>query len=96
MESSAAAGGVRHNPAASRFEVEVDGHLGVAEYEVRGGEMVLTHTFVPVELRGRGLAEQLVRAALAHARAAHLRVVPACSYVAKFIAAHPEFSPLLR
>jgi predicted GNAT family acetyltransferase len=95
MEPATAADGVRHNEAASRFEVAAGGHLGVAEYERRGREMVLTHTFVPVELRGRGLAEQLVRAALAHAAAAQLRVVPVCSYVAKFIATHPEFRPLL-
>jgi predicted GNAT family acetyltransferase len=55
----------------------------------------MTHTFVPGELRGRGLAEQLVRAALEHARAEKLRVVPACSYVAKYIERHPEYRALL-
>lgn len=95
MQSSATSGSVWHNRAESRFEVGVDGHLAVAEYEVRGGEWVMTHTFVPGELRGRGLAEQLVRAALEHARAEKLRVVPACSYVAKFIERHPEYRTLL-
>ncbi len=86
---------VRHNVAESRFEVEVDGRLAVADYERRGEAMVLTHTLVPPELRGRGLAERLVRAALDHARAEQRRVVPACSYVAAFIARHAEYQSLL-
>jgi hypothetical protein len=87
--------GVRHNVAASRFEVEVDGRLAVAEYEMREGTMTMTHTLVPPELRGRGLAEKLVRAALEHAKAEGLRVVPACSYVATFIKRHPEYQALV-
>ena len=77
---------VRHNEAQHRFEISVDGHLAVADYELAGDRMVFTHTLVPEALRGRGLAELLVRAGLAEARAQGLRVEPACSYVAKFTA----------
>ena len=38
---------VQHNPAASRYEALVDGHLSVAEYEMAGERMVMTHTLVP-------------------------------------------------
>jgi predicted GNAT family acetyltransferase len=86
---------IRHNAAARRYEVEVDGHLSVCEYELEGGRMVFTHTMVPPELRGRGLAEKLVRAALDDARQQGRKVVPACSYVAKFIERHAEFQDLL-
>lgn len=86
---------VRHNEAERRFEALVDGHLSVADYELTDGALVLTHTFVPPELRGRGVAEQLVRAALAHAGREGLRVVPACSYVAAFIRRNPEFQSLV-
>jgi len=86
---------VRHNPAASRFEADVEGHLAVAEYSLEAGRMIFTHTLVPVELRGRGLAEKLVRAGLAEARTQGRRVVPACSYVAAFIERHAEFQDLL-
>lgn len=57
--------------------------------------MVFTHTLVPPELRGRGVAEKLVRAALAEARARGCRVVPQCSYVARFIERHAEYQDLL-
>jgi len=86
---------VRHNPAASRYEADVDGHLAVAEYAREGDRMVFTHTFVPPELRGRGVAEKLVRTALEGARAAGRTVVPQCSYVAVFIRRNPEFQSLV-
>jgi hypothetical protein len=95
MNAPAPAPAVRHNPAASRYETEVDGHLAVIEYLLAGGRLTLTHTFVPTELRGRGVAELLVRAALDAARVAGQRVVPQCSYVARFIERHPEYQPLL-
>lgn len=85
---------VRHNAAECRFEAVVDGYLSVADYEKAGAEFVMTHTFVPSELRGRGIAEKLVRAALEHARAEKLRVVPACSYVGIFLQRHPEYRDL--
>jgi predicted GNAT family acetyltransferase len=95
MNSSENPTGVWHHVAASRFEVEVDGLLAVAEYVKSADQMTMTHTHVPPELRGRGLAEKLVRAALEHARAEKLRLVPACSYVATFIKRHPEYQALV-
>lgn len=86
---------VQHNAAENRFEAVVDGHVAVAEYEIKDERVIFTHTFVPPELRGRGIAEQLVRAALGWATAEKRRVVPACSYVAAFIERHPEFHALV-
>jgi predicted GNAT family acetyltransferase len=86
---------VRHNEAAGRYEIEVGGMLAVAEYEMREGRQIFTRTHVPAELRGRGLAEALVRMALAEANSAGRKVVPACSYVAKFIERNPQYRPLV-
>lgn len=86
---------VKNNPAANRYECTVDGFLSVAEYEIVEGVMTLTHTLVPQELRGRGIAEKLVRAALNDARADRRKIVPECSYVAKFIDRNPEFRGLV-
>ena len=86
---------VRHNAAAKRYEAVVDGHLSVCEYALAGDAMVFTHTLVPPELRGRGIAEKLVRAALADARAAGRKVEPQCSYVARFIERYAEYQSLL-
>ena len=86
---------IQHHAARHRYEAQVDGHLSVCEYEDVDGRRVFTHTLVPVELRGRGIAEQLVRASLADVRAGGLKVVPACSYVARFIERHREFQDLV-
>lgn len=86
---------VQHNVAQHRYEITVDGHLAIAEYNEMGRTRIMTHTFVPPELRGRGLAERLVRRALHEARAEGWKIVPACSYVATFVRRHPEYSELV-
>ena len=86
---------VVHNAAQGRFEATVDGLLSVADYELAEGLVGFTHTLVPPALRGRGIAEKLVRAGLEWARAEHRRVVPACSYVGVFIGRNAEFQDLL-
>lgn len=86
---------VRHNVAANRFEAALDGKLAVADYSLENGRIIFTHTFVPAELRGHGIAEKLVRAGLAFAQAEGRRVVPQCSYVEVFIQRHPEFQGLV-
>ena len=86
---------VVHNTAESRYEVTFDGRLSVCEYVMEGGRLMFTHTFVPPELRGRGIAEKLVRTALDDARAAGRAVVPACSYVDVFIQRHREYHSLV-
>jgi predicted GNAT family acetyltransferase len=86
---------VTHNIRENRYEATVEGKLCVAEYVRNNDRMIFTHTFVPAELRGRGIAEKIVRAALADARTQKLKVTPACSYVARFIDRHPEYRELI-
>ena len=85
---------VSQNPAENRYEALVQGQQCVAEYVVRDGRLIFTHTFVPAALRGQGIAEQLVRFALDDARSKGFKVTPACSYVARFIDRHPEYRDL--
>ncbi len=86
--------GVRHRVAEHRFELGPGERPSVADYRLADGRMILTHTFVPPELRDKGVAERLVTAALEHARAEGLKVVPQCSYVETFLRRHPEFADL--
>ena len=85
---------VEHNATRGRFEARVDGKLCVADYQLSDGVMHMTHTFVPPEVGGRGVAAALVRNALAYARAHDLRVNPACSYVRSYMRRHPETQSL--
>jgi len=86
---------IRHNVAARRFEATIDDLLARADYQLTGGVMRLYHTAVPQALEGRGIAAALVKAALAHARATHLKVEPACGYVRAYMKRHPETHGLL-
>jgi predicted GNAT family acetyltransferase len=86
---------VTHNEAGMRFETIVLGELAVCEYQREGNQMVFTHTYVPTELRGRGIAQKLVRVALEYAQQHGYRIVPACSYVDVFVKRSPEFRALV-
>ncbi|QGM44657.1 GNAT family N-acetyltransferase [Methylocystis heyeri] len=89
-------GGVRKNAALGRFELEVDGRTAIADFRVEDGVMDFTHTHSPPELRGKGVASRLVRGALEIAREENYKVLASCSFVADFLARHPEFSDLAR
>lgn len=86
---------VQHDRDSRRFLASVDGVQAELDYEASGGVMRLTHTGVPSAIGGRGVAAELVRAALDHARAQGLKVVPACSYAEGYIKRHPEYQDLL-
>ena len=86
---------VRNNPDLERFEIEVDGLMCVAEYELRPDGIAFTHTVVPPELGGRGLGTLLVEAGLAHARSQKLLVIPHCTFFQRFMQRHPETHDLV-
>jgi predicted GNAT family acetyltransferase len=56
--------------------------------------IIADHTGVPPHYRGHGIAEQLVRAAMDHARETGGKVVPVCSYVVAQFRRHPEWADL--
>jgi predicted GNAT family acetyltransferase len=81
---------VRHDTAARRFIADVEGRRAVLDYTICGDVMTITHTGVPVAIGGRGIAGELVRAALSAARDAGWKIVPACSYAAAYMARHSK------
>ena len=85
---------VTHQTDPTRFEAIVEGQHCAAEYRLVDGVMVMTHTFVPPALEGRGIAAELVGAAMAHARLHGLKVDPRCSYVRYYMKRHPETQSL--
>jgi predicted GNAT family acetyltransferase len=82
---------VRDNPDRSRYEIaEGDQPAGFTEYRLTTDTIAFTHTEVDPAFGGRGLARQLVAAALADARARGLAVLPFCPYVRKVVAENAE------
>ena len=76
---------VVHRPESSRFEAEVEGAVAFLSYEREGGTAVMTHTIVPRDLEGRGIAGRLAQTAVGWARAEGLDIEPQCSYVRSWI-----------
>ena len=86
---------VRDNPAESRYETQIDGHTAFAAYTRQGNEITFTHTEVPAELSGGGIAGRIVSFALDDARQQGLGVIPLCPYVVSYIKRHPEYRDLV-
>jgi len=85
---------IRHLAAAHRFETTVDGVVCELDYHLEGGVMTITHTGVPEQVGGRGIAGELVRTAVETARREGWKIVPACSYAQVWMQRHPEFNDL--
>lgn len=86
---------VVNNEQESRFEVEVEGELAVADYGLTGDRIQFTHTEVPQSLKGQGVGSALAREGLEHAKREGLEVVPTCQFIASYIERHPEYQELL-
>jgi len=71
------------------FEMFVDGHRAFIDYQLRGDKMFLTHTEVPVELEGQGVAPALV------VEEHQLKVVPYCAYIKVWLKRHPDWERLV-
>ena len=83
-------------PESSRFEIHVDGQqAGFAQYRLKDGLVVFTHTEIDDAFEGRGLGSTLVRTALDTVRTRGLAVRPDCPFVRAYVARHPEYLDLV-
>lgn len=82
---------VQQDENARKFYAQVDGHEAVVEYVKTGDAYNLLHTYVPEELRGQGVADQLVQGTLEeiHRQGAHF--LPSCPFIQVFLKRHPEY-----
>jgi uncharacterized protein len=85
---------VSDNPALSRYELTVDGHIAATYYEIADGVIIFDHTEVPPELGGKGIGSRLVQGALDQVRTKGLKVIARCEFVKGWIDKHPEYAGL--
>ncbi|MGS0676224.1 GNAT family N-acetyltransferase [Shewanella sp. 0m-4] len=77
----------------SRFVINLDGAQAVLAYELFDNSSAdsparrcnFNNTYVPPELRGKGLAEKLVRNGLRWAKSQGFEIEASCWYVQKFL-----------
>ena len=88
---------VQHNKETKQFYAIVEGKTCKLDYSTTADGKILDYrsTFVPEELRGRKIAEEIVKYAMEYAKDNHFKVIPSCSYVKRFVDAHPEYQQIL-
>ena len=87
---------IENDKAAKRFAARIDGKQAFIQYRYADDNLVLVHTEVPDSLSGRGIGGKLAHAALEHARAEGVKVVPLCPFVASYIRRHSEYQSLVQ
>ena len=78
----------------ARGTLEWEPRKGLPEQGVGEDVRVATHTIVPSEIGGRGIAGLLVKRLIADAREQDFRIVPQCSYVARKFEENPDWADL--
>jgi predicted GNAT family acetyltransferase len=89
---------VEINKEESRFEIVLDGHIAMIEFLLNEGKnhIILTHTEVPPEYSGQGIAASMAKYALEFADTNNLKVTSLCSYIDTYIKRNPEYEKLLK
>ena len=87
---------VRDNAANHRFELLADGEVaGLAMYRRRDDAVVVTHSEVSPQFRGRGFGNELVSRTLDLIRARREKVVPLCPFFARYVQEHHEYDDIV-
>lgn len=84
---------ITHDTNARKFWAKGDNceDMGVIEYTVsENGDIYATHTNVPRQYKGQGIARQLLDALVAFAESKGAKIVPICSYVIATFKKHPD------
>lgn len=74
-----------------RYYIQFEGKQAELVYGENGRTRDFRHTFVPEELRGRKVAERLVRHALDDTTKNGYGFTASCPYVKRFVEKHPEY-----
>jgi hypothetical protein len=78
-----------------QYEFHIDGVIAKIEYIRAKDKIYLTHTEVPNELEGKGIASALVKEVLEDIEKRELTLIPMCPFVAGYIQRHPDWKKLV-
>lgn len=78
------------------FHIDEDGkRIAELTYSKNDSTMTIDHTETDEKLRGEGIGQDMVRAAVEYARDSGLKINPVCPYAKKVIEETPEFHDVL-
>jgi len=86
---------LKNNKEQKQYELEVEGFKAKIEYIEAKGNIYLTHTEVPKELGGKGIASIMVQKALEEVEKRNLKLFPLCPFVAAYIKKNHEWGRIL-
>lgn len=79
-----------------RFYADIEGEEAELTYtKPIDTVMDFDYTFVPKKARGKGVADQLVKAGLSYAKKQGYTVIPSCPVVDNYITMHPEYQSII-
>ncbi|MCL5027640.1 MAG: N-acetyltransferase [Bacteroidetes bacterium] len=85
-----------HDKEENKFYKIVNGKEAYLRYIMLDEKTIdMIKTYVPPELRGQGIAAEVVLAGLLYAKENGLSIIPTCSYVETYIERHQEFKELV-
>ena len=79
------------------FFVEMDGNI-LAEMVYTmplPNKMIIEHTEVSDELRGKKVGDQLVHTAVEYARTNNIKIIPLCTFASAVFKKNPEYADVL-
>lgn len=87
---------IRNNTDSRSYDASIGDHVvGTIVYEPRDDRMVIRHTVVDPEFRGRGIASALAQFALDDLAASGKTLTNYCGFIADYIDRNPRYAKLV-
>ncbi|MCZ4091594.1 GNAT family N-acetyltransferase [Sinorhizobium psoraleae] len=83
--------------AKGRYSAAVEGHTGEMTYSRSSPKLIIIdHTLVPDELRGKGMGQALAKHAVDEARKGGWKIIPLCPFMRAQAMRHPEWQDVIQ
>ncbi|MDK1490513.1 GNAT family N-acetyltransferase [Sinorhizobium sp. 7-81] len=80
-----------------RYSATVEGHTGEMTYSRSSPKLIIIdHTLVPDELRGKGVGQALAKHAVDEARKGGWKIIPLCPFMRAQAMRHPEWQDVIQ
>ncbi|MDK1375191.1 MULTISPECIES: GNAT family N-acetyltransferase [unclassified Sinorhizobium] len=80
-----------------RYSATVEGYTGEMTYSRSSPSLIIIdHTLVPDELRGKGVGQALAKHAVEEARKGGWKIIPLCPFMRAQAMRHPEWQDVIQ
>lgn len=86
-----------NNKEENQYELHVGEYFSLAMYKInKEGVVYMTHTETPAELKGQGVASELIEKSLQDIKDQGRKVYPLCPFVIAYIQKYPEWKVIVK